>query len=271
MSSRKLLIMAVAVIAFAGKSVYAQMNDSMMSDNNMKAKSMSKKNADMKAKTMKGASKFTVRVENISSAEGMTASNGAKFPFALSPGMFVLSTKNNALFTEGKRARANGLEMQAEDGDPTGLVKSLEAMHHATNLHGVFNTPLGAMAAGPIVPGGSYEFSFTAAPGMKLFIAQMFGQSNDWFYAPDAAGIALFDGKGKPLGGDVTDKLVLWNAGTEVDEEIGIGPNQGPRQKGMNAGADEHGVVRRVNDARFTGKNAELFRITITVETGGMM
>jgi hypothetical protein len=106
---------------------------------------------------------------------------------------------------------------------------------------------------------------------MKLFIAQMFGQSNDWFYAPDAAGIALFDGKGKPLGGDVTDKLVLWNAGTEVDEEIGIGPNQGPRQKGMNTGADEHGVVRRVNDARFTGKNAELFRITITVETGGMM
>jgi len=27
--------------------------------------------------------KFTVRVENISSPEGMTASNGQKFPFAL--------------------------------------------------------------------------------------------------------------------------------------------------------------------------------------------
>src|ERR1051325_6204450 len=72
--------------------------------------------------------KFTVRVENISNPEGMTASNGAKFPFALSPGLFVLSDKNAPLFTEGKPAR-NGLEMQAEDGDPSGLAASLVAMH----------------------------------------------------------------------------------------------------------------------------------------------
>ena len=213
--------------------------------------------------------KFTFRIENISNPEGMTASNGAKFPFALSPGMFVLGTKNAPLFTEGKTARANGLEVQAEDGDPSGLVKSLEAMHHASNLHGVFNTPVGAMGAGPIRPGDSYEYTFTAMPGMKLFTTMMFGQSNDWFYAPDANGIALFDGKGNPVGGDVTNKLILWNAGTEVDEEIGIGPNQGPRQKGMNTGTAEHGVVRRVQDDRWTGKNAEFFRVTITPE-GGM-
>src|ERR1044072_8435810 len=215
------------------------------------------------------ATKFTVKVENISNRDGMTASNGVKFPFALSPGMFVLSTKNAPLFTEGKSARANGLEMQAEDGDPSGLVKSLETMHNASNLHGVFNTPVGAMGAGPIRPGDSYEYSFTAMPGMKLFTTMMFGQSNDWFYAPDANGIALFDGKGNPVSGDVTNKLILWNAGTEVDEEIGIGPNQGPRQKGMNTGADEHGVVRRVQDDRGNGKNAEFFRVTITPE-GGM-
>jgi len=214
------------------------------------------------------ATKFTVRVENISNPEGMTASDGTKFPFALSPGLFVLNTKNSPLFTENKAARPNGLEMQAEDGDPSGLVKSLEVMHHASNLHGVFNTPVGAMGAGPIRPGDSYEYTFTAMPDMKLFTTMMFGQSNDWFYAPDANGIALFDAKGNPVSGEVTNKLILWNAGTEVDEEIGIGPNQGPRQKGMNTGPDEHGVVRRVQDARWTGKNAEFFRITITPETG---
>jgi hypothetical protein len=101
--------------------------------------------------------KFKVRVENISNPEGMTASNGEKFPFALSPGMFVLSEKSAALFTEGKPVRKNGLEMQAEDGDPSGLVASLVAMHHSSNLHGVFNTPIGAMAAGPIRPGDSYS------------------------------------------------------------------------------------------------------------------
>ena len=215
-----------------------------------------------------GPTKFTVRVENISNPEGMTASNGEKFPFALSPGLFVLSEKKAALFTEEKPARNNGLEMQAEDGDPSGLVASLVAMHHSSNLHGVFNMPAGAMAAGPIRPGDSYEFTVTAMPGMKLFMTQMFGQSNDWFYAPDANGIALFDAKGAPLSGDITDKFILWNAGTEKDEEIGIGPNQGPRQKATNTGVDEHGEVSRVRDTRWTGKNADFFRITITPAAG---
>jgi hypothetical protein len=213
--------------------------------------------------------KFKVSVENISNAEGMTASNGQKVPFALSPGMFVLSEKNAALFTEGKPARKNGLEMQAEDGDPSGLVGSLVAMHHSSSLHGVFNTPVGRMAAGPIRPGESFEFTVTAMPGMKFFMTQMFGQSNDWFYAPAASGIALFDAKGKPVNGDVTDQFILWDAGTEKDEEIGIGPNQGPRQKGPNTGANENGVVHRVQDARWQGKNAQFFRVNVTPE-GGM-
>ena len=216
-----------------------------------------------------GPVRFTVRVENISNPEGMAASNGAKVPFALSPGMFVLSEKSAPLFTEGKPARKNGLEMQAEDGDPSGLVASLVSVHHTSNLHGVFNTPVGAMMAGPIRPGDAYEFTVTAAPGMKFFMTQMFGQSNDWFYSPGAKGIALFDEKGNPISGDITDQFYLWNAGTEKDEEIGIGPNQGPRQKGPNTGDDEHGVVRRVNDARWAGRNGEYFRITITPE-GGM-
>lgn len=213
--------------------------------------------------------KFKIRVENISNPAGMTASNGEKFPFALSPGMFVLSEKNAPFFTEGKPARKNGLEMQAEDGDPAGLVGSLETMHHSSNLHGVFNTPIGAMAAGPIRPGDSFEFTVTAMPGMKFFMTQMFGQSNDWFYAPGPNGIALFDAKGNPISGDITDQLYLWDAGTEKDEELGVGPNQGPRQKGPNTGEAENGVVHRVKDARWAGKNMEFFRVTIAPE-GGM-
>lgn len=213
--------------------------------------------------------KFRIRVENISNPAGMTAANGEKFPFALSPGMFVLSEKSAPLFTEGKPARKNGLEMQAEDGDPAGLVSSLETMHHSSNLHGVFNMPVGAMAAGPIRPGDSFEFTVSAMPGMKLFMTQMFGQSNDWFYAPGPNGIALFDAKGNPMSGDITDQLYLWDAGTEKDEELGIGPNQGPRQKGPNTGEAEDGVVHRVKDARWAGKNREFFRVTITPE-GGM-
>src|SRR6201988_277910 len=215
----------------------------------------------------KPTTKFTVRIENISTADGQTASDGTKWPFALSPGMYVLNEKN-VLFTEGKPAKSNGLEAQAEDGNPAGLISSLETMHHAGALHGVFNTPAGAMGPGPIGPGGAYEFSFDATPKTKLYMALMFGQSNDLFYAPDANGIALFDAKGNALSGDVTNKLLLWDAGTEVNEEVGIGPNQAPRQKMANTGHAENGVVHRAKDVRFYGKNGELFRITLTAENG---
>jgi hypothetical protein len=136
--------------------------------------------------------KFTVHVDNISDANGQTASDGTHWPFALSPGMFVLNDKG-ILFTEGKPVKPNGLEVQAEDGNPAGLVSSLEMMHHAAGLHGVFNTPVAEMKPGPIGPGAAYEFTFSASPKMKLYMTLMFGQSNDLFYAPDAAGITLFD------------------------------------------------------------------------------
>jgi len=127
---------------------------------------------------------------------------------------------------------------------------------------------LGTMGPGPIRPGEAYEFSFTANPGMKLSLTLMNGQSNDEFYAPDANGIALFDAQGMPVSGDITEKLILWDAGTEVNEELGIGPNQGPRQKGVNTGPDEHGVVTRAKSEAIYAKNGELFRVTITAEPG---
>ena len=179
----------------------------------------------------------------------------------------MLNERKSGLFTEGKRA-SKAVESQAEDGNPAGLVGSLMMSHHASSLHGVFNTPVGTMAPGPIRPGDSYEFSFTANPGMKLMITMMNGQSNDEFYAPDENGIALFDAKGNAVGGDITAKFILWDAGTEVSEELGIGPNQGPRQKGPNTGPDEHGVVTRAKSEAIYTKNGELFRVTITPEAG---
>ena len=76
-----------------------------------------------------GDTKFTVRIENISSKDGQTASDGTRWPFALSPGLWVAHEKDITLFKEGQAA-SKGLEMQAEDGNPEGLVKMLEAQHH---------------------------------------------------------------------------------------------------------------------------------------------
>ena len=210
---------------------------------------------------------FKVRIENISSADGQTASNGVKWPFALSPGFYVVLEGPSFVFTEGRPCSTIGLEAQAEDGNPAGLVSFYDQIHKQ-GVHGLYNTPIGAAGPGPIGPGGAYEFTFKAAPGERLFTGLMFGQSNDLFYSTDSRGVDLF-AKGKPISGDITSKFILWDAGTEVNEEEGIGPNQAPRQKAPNTGVDEHGVIHRAKESRFYSKTAELFRVTITPE-GGM-
>jgi hypothetical protein len=90
----------------------------------------------------------------------------------------------------------------------------------------------------------------------------MMGQSNDWFYAPGESGIELFK-NGKPISGDITEQIILWDAGTEVDQEPGIGSDQGPRQKAPNTGQPENGVVRKVQDGKAYSNASEIMRVTI--------
>jgi hypothetical protein len=91
----------------------------------------------------------------------------------------------------------------------------------------------------------------------------MMGQSNDWFYAPNESGIELFP-NGKAMSGDISAQLHLWDAGTEVDQEAGIGSEQGPRQKAPNTGKRENGVVRKVQDGKSYSNTASVLRVTIT-------
>jgi hypothetical protein len=58
----------------------------------------------------------------------------------------------------------------------------------------------------------------------------------------------------------------LWNAGTEIDEEPGIGATQGPRQKAPNTGVNENGVVQAVQDQAAYAQTSRLMRVTITPE-----
>ncbi len=146
-----------------------------------------------------------------------------------------------------------------DDDGPTGMTPDETVTFTATieNLatvpefpaSGVFDTPVAKTAAGPLLPGEAYEFTFGAAPGSKLSFATMFVQSNDLFYSPDGEGIALFDGSGNGMSGNVTDQIDLWDSGTEENEEPGVGSTQAPRQAGPNDGPnDSDNMVRLVND-----------------------
>lgn len=250
MNARKVFLGLATMMALAVFSItaMAQMTDSMK----------------------KGAVKFKVRIENISNADGFAASDGMKWPFAISPGAYTVHRgSGNPLFKLGSIAANTGLEAQAEDGNPEMLVKT--ASHHAGVLtNGIFNTPVGAMGAGPVMPGAAFEFEVMASPGEHLFVALMFGQSNDLFYG-NQRGISLFDKSGKPLSGDVTSQFGLWDAGTEVNEEPGVGANQAPRQKSANTGTAEKRKVGPVKDGFTYPKTADVLRITVTPVTESMM
>ncbi|HEU0033761.1 MAG TPA: spondin domain-containing protein [Kofleriaceae bacterium] len=101
-------------------------------------------------------------------------------------------------------------------------------------------------AEGRLNPGDAYDIRFTAAEGHRLSFAMMMLDTNDWFFAPDPAGIPLFD-NGVPLTGDITDRIQLWDAGTEFDQEPAVGDATGIRQASSITGdADPNNVVRLV-------------------------
>ncbi len=129
---------------------------------------------------------------------------------------------------------------------------------------GSFSIPVGSTDAGPIGPGGAYEFEFTAPVGSRLSFATMFVQSNDWFYAPDESGIELFNTDGSQVTGNITSLIKLYDSGTETDEVPGEGVNQAPRQSGANTGdADPNNTVRLVDDTSLPSI-ADVIQVTLS-------
>ncbi|MFV1980977.1 MAG: spondin domain-containing protein, partial [Rhodothermia bacterium] len=170
---------------------------------------------------------FTVRVENVSMGTTLTPSDGSMQAVPMAPGAFVVHTNGGPLFTSGDADRGYGLEDLAEDGNPAGLATALSGkLGYAAEA---FAVPDGAAGPAPIGPGGSYVFTFDAAPGSKLSLATMFIPSNDLFYSPGEMGIPLWDENGVAVSGDVTEHLALWDSGTEINQEPGVGPDQAQR------------------------------------------
>lgn len=213
--------------------------------------------------------RFTVRVENTSQPFTPKRSSGDAVAMRFSPGVWAVHSGANPLFTPGQIEAGRGLEGLAE----AGMARPFAANLGGANLTsaGVFNRPVasatGAKGESPLLePGFYYEFAIEARAGDRLSFAMMIGESNDGLVAAGAEGIALFDASGRPVNGNVTSQVYLWDAGTEVNEEPGLGPNQGMRQGAPHAGDPERRPVRLMSEAEFGDrwpKVSELVRVTL--------
>ena len=180
----------------------------------------------------------------------------------LAPGVFAVHQETDVLFTSGSPDRGEGLEALAEDGNPGGLAQAL-AGNDRVSASGAFAVPEGADGPGPLPPNGAYVFSFSASAGDRLSFATMFVHSNDLFFAPGEEGIALFGEDGSAIMGDITSMIQLWYAGTEVNQPLGVGLDQAPRQSGPNTGApDPDNTVRLATGDHIPAVDS-IIRVTI--------
>jgi hypothetical protein len=139
-----------------------------------------------------------------------------------------------------------------DDNDPTALrnfTLRIENVAPFTVLKASTQRTRPDRTDGNLAPGEIYEIRFTAGLGHRLSFASMLLESNDWFFGSDPAGIPLFNASGVPLSGDITNLVALWDAGTELDQEPGVGNNTGLLQTARGDGAaDPNNLVRLVPD-----------------------
>jgi hypothetical protein len=197
-----------------------------------------------------GEREVTVLIENVTSSDTLKLKDGRAISAHISPGMYVVISDGSMAFLPGKPA-SEALERQAEDGNPRLLVTALNGVN-------------GVRATGTFTPGE--PFKVTVRPGDRIVFTTMFVQSNDLFYAPAPQGIALFNAAGNLFTGDVSIEVVLWDAGTEVNEAPGLGSNQAPRQSGPNTGPAEGGFVRPVNDGFAYPAVTSVIRVTFSTK-----
>ena len=170
---------------------------------------------------------FNVTIRNVADETVLKLPDGGTGRAPIAPGVYVVGKAANVLFTPDSMAD-DALERLAEDGNFQPMLDKVRALK-------------GLSAAGMFVPGQT--FTFTASPGDRLRFATMFVQSNDLFFGPKGSGIALFDTGGRAMHGKVTGQVALYDAGTEINQAPGAGPDQAPRQARPNTGEAERVAI----------------------------
>lgn len=212
---------------------------------------------------------FTVTIENVSQPNTVQTGR-AMGTVPLSHGVYAVFSGSDPLFTAGAKSDL-GTERIAEDGNTDAKAETARSAS-GVKASGVFEHVPGELGQA-LGAGTMASFTVTASPGERLQLETMFVQSNDWFYAFDGGGLALFDGD-LPVAGDVTSKLRLYDAGTEMDTAPGTGEFQKPAQEAtaLDVGPAESETIKLASERHpsfMIPKAASVIRITVTPRPQG--
>ena len=180
---------------------------------------------------------FSITLSNVAALDALVTSAGAEVDVAFSPGVWGVDGTGLELVELDQPASA-GLELLAEAGDPSSFIE--EAGARLQNARTFGGDSSSSYSDQPIMPGASVEFGFRATEGDRFGLASMFGQSNDVLVVT-APAWDLFDEQGEPYLGVIPLRYV--DAGTEVNQEPGAGPDQAPRQSSTEDGEVEDEVA----------------------------
>ncbi len=207
---------------------------------------------------------FELLIENISTESSFTSQSGTPLVVLFSGGAGAIHLDPAPIFTTGEPARANGLETLAEDGNAQDLGQALQEVENVS-LAFLATLAIQENAAGGVLgPEQTFRVILSAeSVNSRLSFALGFIQANDLFVATGEAGVPLFDEAGNPRTADITGDFALYDAGTEVNQAPGEGPDQVVMQMELNQGAEEGGVVRLVDDGFTYPAVGDVLRITI--------
>lgn len=191
-------------------------------------------------------------LENISAAQTFVGADGQPVTLALAPGVFFVTSDPGEVFAAGQMA-SKPLEVLAETGSPVELLERHQSAAYVSQsgIIGDVNNP--DYKESPLLPGGRAGFvvELEAAPSeARLVIAMMLGPSNDTFLGTPDGGILLDELEP----GEQTTILQWWDAGTEVDEPLGVGEHQVSRAPGTETGQEQGEALQ---DARLMDEQGE--------------
>lgn len=186
--------------------------------------------------------RMVLELENISAEGAFKGSNDMNIPLPLAPGFYAITSDADALFAVDTTA-SDAVETLAEVGNPSTLIDLARGQSTTaeTGILGDINNP--DYRESPITSGGKATLIITIKANHKLVVASMLGVSNDIFLGTKPGGLDLsaIDPKATT---DITDQFAWWDAGTEVNEPIGEGPNQVSNAPGTDTGTEEMGLMR---------------------------